>query len=112
MDLSDLSHEDRRSWHLNAAAIGHACADWPAAEIVVTRNLDRMDRDERVTPAYVARCRSLLGQGSEAMKNAFLAITDEGQLLRSIHPWAGLLPNSERIAILRATRRLSENEAR
>ena len=68
-----------------------------------------MDREARVSPAYVSRCRDLMRQGPEAMKRVFLAITDEGQVLRSIHPWVGLLPNDERLAILRATRRFSSS---
>jgi hypothetical protein len=111
MDLNALSPEDRRSWQLNAAAIAHACSSWSTAKIVVTRNLDRMDREKRVGPAYLARCRDLVQQGPEVMKAAFLDVSDEGQLLRSIHPWAGLLPNTERFAILRETRRQPEDES-
>jgi len=112
MDLNALSLEDRRSWQLNAAAIKHACADWPTAKIIVAQNLDRMDLGRRVAPGYVSRCRDLLRLGPEAMKAAFLALDDDGQVLRSIHPWAGLLPNAERLAILRATRRPLADEAR
>lgn len=112
MELNALSLEDRRSWHLNAAAIAHACADWTSAHPVVMRNLDRMDRERRVAPAYVSRCRDLMQQGPQAVREAFLAISEEGQVLRSIHPWAGLLPNAERLAILRNTRRQTEDESR
>lgn len=105
MNLRSLTPEDIRSWHLNAAAIRHACADWNQATIIVSRNLDRMELEKRVAPVYVARCRELMQQGPNAVKAAFLALTDEGQLLRSIHPWAGLLPNAERLAVLHATRR-------
>ena len=41
MGINALSPEDRRSWHLNAAAIAHACADWPTAKHIVTRNEPR-----------------------------------------------------------------------
>ena len=112
MDLSTLTPEDRRSWRLNEASIRHAMADWPSARRLVTANLDRMARNERVAPAYITRCRGLLEQGPEAMKAAFLALTDEGQVLRSVHPWAGLLPDAERMAILRATRRPGLRELR
>ena len=71
-----------------------------------------MDRERRVAPAYVSRCRDLVKQGPVAMKAAFLEVSDEGQALRSVHPWAGLLPNAERLAILRETRRASEHEPR
>lgn len=112
MDLDGLTQEDRRSWHLNAASIAHACGDWPRARRILVRNLDRMDREHRVAPAYVAKIRSLMEQGPEVMKERFLALTDEGQMLRSIHPWAGLLPNAERLEILRATKRMVEDESR
>ncbi len=104
MELSTLSIEDRRSWHLNATAIEHACSDWATAYPVIIRNLDRMEREKRVARAYVSRCRHLMQQGPEAVREAFLALSEEGQVLRSIHPWAGLLPNAERLEILRKTR--------
>lgn len=112
MGIEELSHEDKRSWHLNAAAIEHACADWPKAVTILTRNLDRMERDRLVAPNYISRCRDLMRRGPETMKSAFLEFTHEGQLLRSIHPWAGLLPNKERLSILRATKRPTCIEAR
>lgn len=105
MDLSSLSPEDRRSWHLNAAAIAHARADWSRAKAVITLNLDRMERRQTVSPTYIARCRELVSLDIDEMAAVFLALTDEGQVLRSVHPWAGLLPNDERLKILAATRR-------
>lgn len=104
MDHSNLIPEDIRSWHLNEAALHQACCDWQAASKIIRRNLERMSRKKLVAPRYILRCRELLEAGPEQMTAAFLAITDEGQLLRSIHPFAGLLTATERQAILDRTR--------
>lgn len=104
MDLSTLTPEDNRSWHLNRAALDHACRDWPSASIIIENNLQRLERKQLVAPAYIVRCRELFEQGPEQMREAFLALTDEGQLLRSIHPFAGLLETSERQEVLERTR--------
>lgn len=105
MDLKNLIPEDRRSWRLNAAAIAHARADWPKAKAVINLNLDRMEQRQTVSPAYIARCRGLVALGIDEAAAAFLALTEEGQVLRSVHPWAGLLPNDERLKILAETMR-------
>lgn len=113
MDLSTLTPEDKRSWRLNEAALAHASRDWPSASKIIARNLDRLEREQRAAPAYIARCRDLFAQGPDEMREAFLALTDEGQVLRSIHPFAGLLPQREREMILRQTRKDRQtNEAR
>lgn len=105
MDLSSLAYEDKRSWHLNEAALDHACRDWGAAAEVIKHNLDAMGEHHRIAPRYLQRCYDLLAQGPVEMRTAFLGLTDEGQVLRSIHPFAGLLPERERREILQHTKR-------
>lgn len=108
MKQPKLSFVDTRSWHLNEAALARAACDWPAASKVIARNLDRLEQEKRAAPAYLARCRELFEMGPEAMQDAFLALTEEAQVLRSIHPFAGLLNEEERAAILKRTQRRGE----
>lgn len=103
--LHSLSPEDLRSWRLNEAALAHACRDWGRVAPIIRRNLDRLRRERRIAPGYLDRCAELFLRGPETMRAAFLDLTHEGQVLRSIHPFAGLLTPAERNAILRETRR-------
>lgn len=103
MKPSGLTYEDYRSWHLNSAALDNACRDWTDASKIIAHNLDRLERERRLAPTYLARCRELFEKGPEDMRSAFLALTEEGQVLRSIHPFAGLLGPDERAKILERT---------
>lgn len=104
MMLDDLSHEDKRSWRLNEAALAHACQNWERAAPIIARNIERLEQERRIAPGYIARCKELFAAGPQVMRNAFLDLTDEGQALRSVHPFAGLLLRDERNRILRETR--------
>lgn len=105
MDLTTLTYEDNRSWHLNEAALRHACQDWTAASKVIQHNLEVMGEQHRIAPHYLDRCYELLAKGPVEMRTAFLSVTDEGQVLRSIHPFAGLIPAQERLEILDRTKK-------
>lgn len=102
-NVVDLAREDRRSWLLNAAALRKAEADWPRAVVLIESNLIRMEAAGWTSPLYIERCRVLLAEGIESMRSVFLALTDEGQVLRSVHPFAGLLTHEERIEIIKMT---------
>lgn len=103
--LSDLTYEDLRSWHLNAAALSKAAADWDRAAELIRSNLDRMEQAGTTSAVYIERLRELLSQGQDTMRAVFLSLTDEGQVLRSVHPFAGLLSQAERLEIIRQTAR-------
>lgn len=104
-ELSSLTSEDFRSWHLNAAGLEVASRKWSEASVLIARNLERLGREGRVAPGYLERCRKLFEKGPDAMREGFLTLTEEGQVLRSIHPFAGLLKPEEREEILQRTRK-------
>lgn len=104
-----LSHEDLRSWHLNRAALANARTNWAEATFCIERNLTRMREAGCTSPFYIDRCMALMMEGFEAMQDAFLALTDEGQVLRSVHPFGGLLSQDERLEIIRRTSRHPQN---
>ena len=111
MDVDDLSPEDPRSFRLNEASLAHAWRDWAGASGIIGRSIERMRGRGGVAPAYVERCAELLKAGPAVMTATFLALTGEGQALRSVHPLAGLLPPHERHGIARRTLRARAREA-
>jgi transcriptional regulator with XRE-family HTH domain len=81
-----------------AAATGSAVvADWPAAETVARRNLDRMRSDApAATQRWVDRWVALVDAGAEAVHRQLLDEGEEADDLRQMTPFAGLLGEAER----------------
>ncbi|MGC8476640.1 MAG: hypothetical protein ACP5NP_09835 [Acetobacteraceae bacterium] len=104
-DPPPLSAEDNRSWHLNAAALARAVADWERWEPKIRANLATARRAAGPACPWLDRLEALVDQGSEALREAMLAITAEGQVPRSCSPLAGILPEADRQRVLRATSR-------
>ena len=92
--------EDRRSLDLTRAALARLRESWPSGVPCVLANIATMRRAGSCSPAYLRRWEALLAAGPAALDDALLADTDEAQLLRSIHPLAGLLSPRERWAVL------------
>lgn len=99
-----LSAEDRRSWQLNAAALAIAVADWERWVPKLRANLATMRQANPPARVYLDRIEALIGEGPISFRDAMLAVTDEGQVLRSCSPLAGIMPDAERQRVLRATR--------
>lgn len=96
-----LSPEDERSWRLNAAALEAAAADWPTASAKILDHLARLATRRAASPELIGRYRELVGLGPSVLRAEVLAITDQGQALRSLHPLAGLVEPKLRYRIIR-----------
>lgn len=72
---------------------------------VIKANPGRLSREERTALRFLARCRELLEAGPKEMLSAFFALTEEGQMLSSVHPFAGLPDAKVREEIHERTRR-------
>jgi len=99
--------EQTRSLWLHRAVAGRLARD---PEGVLRRAIRNLDRLERVHPTgmsarRLARWRRLLEQGPEAAMRILVAESVEADELRHSSPFAGVLPEAERLAILRAHRR-------
>ena len=92
--------EDRRSLALTRVALDRLCRTWPADVALVRANIATMRRAGSCAPTYLRRWERLLDAGPQALRDILLADTDEAQLLRSVHPLAGLLSPRERWAVL------------
>jgi hypothetical protein len=95
-----LRAEDRRSLALTRAALARLCQSWPSGVAQVRANIATMRRAGSCSPTYLRRWEALLAAGPRALADALLADTDEAQVLRSVHPLAGLLSPCERWAVL------------
>jgi hypothetical protein len=96
-----LSPEDERSWRLNEAALDAAAADWPTASAKILDHLERLATHKSASPNLIRRYRELVGLGPSALRAEVLAMTDQGQALRSLHPLAGLVEPKLRYKIIR-----------
>lgn len=99
--------EQLRSRWLHRAVAGRLAAD---PERVLGRARRNLDRLERAHPAglsarYLGRWRELIADGPEAVMQALVADTPEADELRQNSPFAGVLPDAQRLAILCAARR-------
>jgi len=97
---SVMTREDSRSLALSRAAVQRLSADWDRWVPMVRRNLDLMRARSTCSRVYLDRWEDLLARGPEEVAAVVLAPTDEGQVLRSIHPFAGILHPRERWALL------------
>lgn len=99
--------EYRRRWLYHARLIKYLpTLDWES----VSKNLDRVQEAIHGDKAHAAlgRWRKLLqDRDSRALEDVFLSMTEEADLMRTISPFAGVLPETERLAVLRDTKRSS-----
>ena len=89
---------------LTHAAIQRLLADWPCCAPLLLRNIATMRRAGSCAEEYLARWEGLVRAGPDALAAAALAGTDEAQVLRSVHPFSGLLTPAERWAVLAQAR--------
>lgn len=99
--------EQARSLWLHRAVAGRLARD---PERVLRRARRNLERLERAHPAgtssrWFERWRRLVEQGPEAVMRVLVAESAEADELRQNSPFAGVLPDAERLEILRACRR-------
>jgi hypothetical protein len=75
-------------------------SDWDRHVPTIRRNLATMRRAGSCSALYLDRWEQLLAAGPETLCEVVLADTDEGQVLRSVHPLAGILAPHERWRVL------------
>jgi hypothetical protein len=96
-----LSPEDERSWRLNEAALDAAAADWPIASARIRDHLARLATNGSASNELIERYQELVDLGPSVLRAEVLALTDQGQALRSLHPLAGLVEPKLRYRIIR-----------
>jgi excisionase family DNA binding protein len=99
--------EQLRSLWLHRAVAGRLARDPERVLARAYRNLDRLQRmhPSGMSAAWLARWRRLLDEGPEAAMRALVDESPEADELRQNSPFAGVLTETERLAILRAARR-------
>ena len=99
--------EQTRSLWLHRAVAGRLARDPEGVLLRAHRNLDRLERTHPtgMSARWLARWRSLLDQGPEAVMRVLAAESAEADELRQNSPFAGVLPDAERLAVLRSARR-------
>ena len=99
--------EQTRSLWLHRAVAGRLVGDPERVLRKASRNLDRLERAHRtgMSARRLARWRRLIDQGPEAVLRILVAESTEADELRQNSPFAGVLPQAERLAILQAHRR-------
>ncbi len=95
------NREDNQSFLLTQAALNQAAKAWPEARILMARNIATMRRAESCSEKYLRRWEQLIDQGLDPLREVVLAETDEGQVLCSASPLAGLLSDEQRLGIIR-----------
>jgi hypothetical protein len=95
------NREDSQSFALTQAALIQAAKSWPAARVTIAANLATMRRTESCSTKYLKRWEELLDQGLDRLSEVVLAETDEAQVLCSVFPLSGILPEEERLRIIR-----------
>ena len=97
-----LRREALRSLWLHRAVAGKFVADPPTAIALARRNLVRMLEVEPRTQTYVEAWRRLLDAGAESVLEAMTSTSTEAIDLRQNTPFAGVLSEAERRAVLDA----------
>jgi excisionase family DNA binding protein len=99
--------EQVRSLWLHRAVAGRLARDPERVLRRARRNLDRLERAHPtgMSRRWLARWRALVEQGPEAVMRALVAESEEADELRQNSPFAGVLSEAERLAILQAHRR-------
>jgi excisionase family DNA binding protein len=99
--------EQIRSLWLHRAVAGSVARQPERVIRRARRNLDRLERAHPVgmSARWLARWRHLLDEGPETVMRTLVAESEEGDELRQNSPFAGVLSEPVRLAILRAYRR-------
>jgi len=97
-----LRREALRSLWLHRAVAGKFVTDPPGAITMARANLRRMLEVEPRTQTYVRAWERLLEAGPEAVLETMTSTSAEAVELRQNTPFAGVLSDAERQAILRA----------
>jgi len=99
--------EQVRSLWLHRAVAGRLARDPERVLRRASRNLDRLERAHPtgMSARRLARWRRLIEQGPESVMRILVAESAEADELRQNSPFAGVLPDADRLAILRAHRR-------
>jgi hypothetical protein len=96
-----MTPEDLKSFRINLAGLQSARKNWPAALVVIRKNLATMRAAESCSERYLDRWEELLAGGPDQVAEIILAQTSEGQVLRSLCPFAGLIDEDERRRIVK-----------
>jgi hypothetical protein len=99
--------EQARSLWLHRAVAGRLARDPEGVLRKARRNLDRLERTHPagMSAHWLARWRRLVDDGPEAVMRVLNAESAEADELRQNSPFAGALPDAERLAVLRSARR-------
>jgi len=100
--LGQLTREEMRSLWLNRAVAARVARD-PSGVLMRARdNLDRFERIHEGTSAsqWLERWRRVLDAGPEAVMQVLTSAAPDAAELRQNSPFAGVLPDDERRAVL------------
>lgn len=104
--MSTRRPEQTRSLWLHRAVAGRLARDPERVLRRARRNLDRLERAHPtgMSSRWLARWRRLVDEGPEAVMRVLTAESAEADELRQNSPFAGVLPDGERLAVLRSVR--------
>lgn len=105
--MSAMRPEQTRSLWLHRAVAGRLARDPDGVMRRARRNLDRLERAHPtgMSARWLARWRHVINQGPEAVMRVLVTESAEADELRQNSPFAGVLSDGERLAVLRSVRR-------
>ncbi|MDR1119266.1 MAG: helix-turn-helix domain-containing protein [Bifidobacteriaceae bacterium] len=99
-----MSRSDKRSWLVHRAVAERLSPSaWPEAAAIVRRNIARLEASVHGEPhlANLARWRELAAAGDvRAIRRVLLDPGDDGRAMRDVSPFAGVLPEPDRLNAL------------
>lgn len=98
----ELTREETRSLWLNRAVAARIARDPVAVLSRARQNLDRFEsiHEGSTVTTWLERWRRVLGRGPEAVMEVLTSTAPEASELRQNSPFAGVLPEDERHAVL------------
>ena len=96
-----MNVNNARCLRLVRTAIARMEADWDSGVRLVERHLDVMRRGETCSEHYLDAIVAALRRGPESFRHLMLAEDDQGQVLRSIFPFGGLVSNADMLQVVR-----------
>lgn len=105
--IGELTRDQRRSLWVHRAVAGRVAADPVGTLALARRNIDRRLREQPASGSerWLRRWRELLDRGPEEVMDALTSSSPASRELRQNSPFAGVLSESERLAILDAFQR-------
>lgn len=87
---------------LHRAVMPFMYADWPATRTILLRNLSRMKEWRLSTTArsWVSEWETAVERGPDAVEKVAFTPGERGADLRQMSPFAGVLPEGERLKVL------------